>query len=214
MQVRILLADDHKILRQGLRALLEREVGLEVVAEADTSEETVRLAGEFRPHVIVLDVPLSGDGGTDLVQRLRREAPDTKIIGLSTSLDGHVAASLLRSGVAGYLAKTGGCEELCQAIRDVMAGHTYLEPEAAALVARASLQDGGGDPGDILTTRQLEVLRLYTSGLSTKEIAIRIGRSVKTVEMHRQNVMERLRLRSVADLTKYAIRKGLASLDS
>ncbi len=215
MPIRILLVDDHVIMRQGLCALLEKEPGMEVVGEAATGREAVRLAHQCKPDIIIMDVSLPDLNGIDATRQIKSDVPTVKILGLSMHCDGQFATDMLRSGASGFLLKTSGSEELSRAIHEILAERTYMSPDVAALVANTFVRrDGDGGAADHLTPRQREVLQLYAAGLSTKEIAVRLGRSVKTVEMHRQNVMDKLKMRSIADLTKYAIRKGMASLDS
>jgi DNA-binding NarL/FixJ family response regulator len=210
MRVRILLADDFTIVRQGLRALLEKDPGFEIVAEAGSDQEVLRLAEECKPDIVVMDVPPSNTTGPKLTQQIKALSPGTKVIGLASFVDGHIASSLLQNGALACVSKTDGSEELSRAIYETTAGRTYLSPQMAAAVCAG----GDGADGDGLTSRQLEILQMYVSGHSTKEIALNLGRSIKTVEMHRQNIMVRLKLHNLADLTKYAIRKGLVSLGS
>jgi DNA-binding NarL/FixJ family response regulator len=196
-----------------LRSLLEKQPGLEIVAESATGPEAVRLVRQCKPDVVVLEATTANSHGVEEIRQIREASPATKVMGLSMQPDILLAADFLRAGASGYMTDTNDCEELCRAINEVAAGRTYLHPEISAQVATACAQ-GADDGQDGLTSRQREVLKLYASGQSTKEIAIRIGRSIKTVEMHRQNAMERLKLRTMSDLTKYAIRHGMTTVDS
>jgi RNA polymerase sigma factor (sigma-70 family) len=213
-RVKILLADDHGLMRAGLRALLDQVDGMEVVAEAATGREAVRLARESNPDVVLMDIAMPDINGIDATRQIHQEVPAAKIIGLSMHRSGEFVVSILKAGASGFLLKTCVSDDLTRAIRDVMANKTYLGSETASVVAETYLRrDGASTAADTLTPRQREVLQLYAEGLATKEIATRIGRSVKTIEMHRQHIMEKLQMHSLAELTKYAIRKGLVSLE-
>jgi two-component system, NarL family, response regulator NreC len=211
MSVRILLADDHSVLREGLRTLLAKDGDFEVVAEANNGREAVRLANELKPDVVLMDISMPDLDGIEATRCIHADMPDVRIIGLSMHLDPQLAARLLGTGASGFLAKTGGFEQIRQAIRAAMAGQTYIAPDLAVLVAEACIRGNTNGPDDGLTSHQLRILQLYAAGLSTKEIAIQIHRSIKTVEMHRLHIQEKLKLRGIADMTKYAIRKGLIS---
>lgn len=217
MSTRVLLVDDHHLVRQGLRSLLEGQGGFEIVGEAGSGREAVRLALEAKPDVVVMDVTMPDLNGLEATRQIKARAPATKVLALSMHREEQSVLDMLEAGVSGYLLKTCIVDELVQAVRTVLANETYLSPEVATLVTQAYLRKSQGLKGPkvaALTPRQREVLQLLAEGLSTKQIALRLRRSVKTVEMHRQHTMDRLNLHSVADLTKYAIRKGIASLDS
>jgi len=214
--IRILLADDHRIVREGLRSLLERQPEVEVVAEADDGDRALELAGETRPDVILMDVAMPGLNGVEATRRLRESSPGSRVVALSMHSDRRFVMGMLRAGAAGYLLKDSAFEELADAIRAVAAGQTYLSPRIAEIVVRTAVRQGDEPkPGLLvaLTRREREVLQLVAEGRSTKEIGGLLRVSVKTIETHRKRIMEKLHLRTVAELTKFAIREGLTSLD-
>ncbi len=217
MSIRILLADDHKITRQGLRSLLEKQQDMEVVAEADNGRNAVRLAGEIAPDVVIMDLTMPDLNGVEATRQIVADSPDVKIIALSMHSDSLFVTEMLKSGAAGYLLKDCAFEELAKAIRIVLDGKTYLSPSISGVVVedyvhRLSKVEFSGP--EILSDREREVLQLMAEGHSTKQIAIKLHISVKTVETHRRQIMGKLDIHTVAELTKYAIRKGLTSLET
>jgi DNA-binding NarL/FixJ family response regulator len=217
MGVKILLADDHKIMRDGLRSLIEKLPGMEVVAEAENGRTAVKQTRRFRPDVIVMDINMPDLNGIDATRQIVAEFPETKIIAFSMHTDHQFVAGALKAGVSGYLQKDSAFEELAQAIRTVVANQTYLSPKITGDVVKGYLEkllvDESAAPA-FLTAREREVVQLYAEGHKTKQIADRLNLSVKTVETHRRNIMEKLDITSIAELTKYAIREGLTSLDT
>jgi two-component system response regulator NreC len=217
MSIRILLADDHKITRQGLRSLLDKEFDMEVVAEAEQGRTAVRLVRELSPQVVIMDVTMPDLNGVEAARQIVSEFPDVKIIALSMHSDSLFVTEMLRSGASGYLLKDCAFEELARAIRTVVAGKTYLSPSISGVVVddylhRLSKAVLSGS--EVLTDREREVLQLLAEGKSTKQIALKLHISVKTVETHRRQIMDKLDIHTVAELTKYAIRKGLTSLET
>lgn len=215
MTIRILLADDHTILRQGLRSLLSGQPGMSVVGEAENGRQAVQLARELKPDLAIMDVSMPDLNGIDATAQIRALDPPVRVIALSMYSDRRFVQQMFKSGAAGYLLKDCAAEELARAVRTVMDGQAYLSPAIAGVVVGEFLRGltAEGTPGfPALTSREREVLQLIAEGRSTKEVASRLSVSVKTVETHRRQIMEKLQVNSVADLTKYAIREGLTSL--
>ena len=217
MTVRLLIADDHKLMREGLKALIEKESDMEVVAEAEDGHTTVSLAGKSNPHIIVMDVSMPDLNGIDATRKILGAHPHVKVVGLSGHADQHFVREMLTAGASAYILKHTASDELMRAIRIVMKGGKYLSPEVAGGVMDAYVEMsrplGKNVAFVVLTEREREVLQRIAEGRSTKEIADDLGVSVKTVETHRRNIMEKLDLRSVAALTKDAIREGITSVD-
>jgi DNA-binding NarL/FixJ family response regulator len=217
MGVKILLADEHKLMRDGLRSLIEKRDGLQVVAEAENGQTAIKLNRKFRPDVIVMDINMPDLNGIDASRQIIQEFPDTKIIAFSMHTDHQFVAGALKAGVSGYLQKDSAFEELAQAIRTVVANRTYLSSRITGDVVNGYVEkllaDDSAAPA-CLTDREREVAQLYAEGHSTRQIADRLNLSVKTIETHRRNIMQKLDITSIAELTKFAIREGLTTLDS
>jgi DNA-binding NarL/FixJ family response regulator len=212
----ILLADDHRIFRDGLRPLLAAHEDLEVVAEAADGLEALRLAQEQEPDIAVLDISMPGLNGIEVARRLKQEAPSVKPIILSMHSDRRFVLEALRAGARGYLLKDAGILELITAIREIIDGKIHLCAAVSEQVIRDYVCLADAEEGSVfalLSAREREVLQLLAEGLATKEIADHLNLSVKTVESHRKAVMDKLEIRSIAELTKYAIREGLTPLD-
>ncbi|MGH7614523.1 MAG: response regulator [Gemmatimonadales bacterium] len=214
MNTRILLADDHRLFLAGLRALLEREPDLEVVGEVSDGLRAVGVAAETLPHLVIMDVSMPGMNGMEATRRILAQEPRTRILCLSMHAERRFVAAVLEAGAAGYLLKDCLVEELIRAVRAVMAGQVYLSPAVTAPVMAhysAPRAEEGTGAFSRLTDREREVLQLLAEGYSTKAIAQRLGVSIKTIGTHREHVMRKLDLRSIAGLTKYAIDEGLTA---
>ena len=215
MTVHILLADDHRIVREGLRARLEKRTDFEVVGEAADGIEAVRLAGELEPSVVILDVTMPGLNGIEATRRIVAARPGVRVLVLSMHADRRYVIEALKAGACGYVLKDSAFDELIHAIESVLAHASYLSPAITDMVLKeyvAGLPRDSGTAFDLLTPREREVLQLLAEGLPSKSIAARLGVTVKTIETHRQQVMDKLDIHSVAELTKYAVREGLTSL--
>jgi DNA-binding NarL/FixJ family response regulator len=213
--MRTLLVDDHALVRAGLRTLLEGIEGVTVIAEAGNGEEAVQLAAEHRPELVVMDIAMPQLGGLDAAARIRQIVPDCRVLMLSMHVSDEYVRRALRAGASGYLLKDAAAVELELAVKAVMRGETYLSPRVSTQVVDHYVRGPGSAPGplDNLTPRQREILQHIANGHSTKEIAHQLGLSVKTVETHRAQLMERLGMRDVASLVRLAIRAGLVAPD-
>jgi DNA-binding NarL/FixJ family response regulator len=212
--MKVVLADDHKMMRDGLRAVLEK-AGIQVVCEAGNGNEAISEAKRSRPDVVVLDIAMPELNGIDATRRITAEMPGIKIIGLSMNADRRYVIAMLEAGAAGYLLKNAAAQELLTALDALSRGETYLSPAIAASVVEQAVRRESARPGPErpLSAREREVLRLIAEGKSSKEIATILGIAVATVDTYRRQIMEKLGLRTIAELTKYAIREGLTSAD-
>lgn len=221
--MKILLCDDHRMMRDGLRVILERE-GLDVAGEAANGREVIDLCERLRPDLVVMDISMPELNGIDATQRLIERFPGIKVIGLSMNSDRRYVVRMFAAGAVGYLLKNSAAEELISAIRAVGSGHKYVSPAVAGSVIdgclaqaapseRPSSQPPDGAAPKPLSSREREVLQLLAEGKSSKDIASRLDIAATTVETHRRQIMHKLNLRTIAELTKYAVREGLTSLD-
>lgn len=217
-KTRILLAEDHTIVRQGLRAILENERDLEVVGEAADGREAVRKALTLVPDVVIMDVSMPRMNGLEATARIVKENPAVKVVALTMHSSDDYVYSLLKAGAKGYLLKESISADLVEAIHAVQAGGTYLHPSISTRVvdgylrrSHARSRDG---MMDVLTAREREILQLIAEGNTNKEIAGLLVLSVKTIENHRTRIMEKLEIHNVAGLTRYAIGRGIASVAS
>jgi two-component system, NarL family, response regulator NreC len=215
MTMRILLADDHKIIREGLRKLLQDQPAMTVVGEAENGRRAVQLARELTPDVVIMDVTMPEMNGIEATTQIRSAMPSVKVIALSIHTDRRFVTQMFRAGASGYLLKDCAFEELARAIRTVMEGQAYLSPGIADVVVEGFLNGLAAEVGPAAPTlsgREREVLQLTAEGRTMKEIASALNVSVKTIETHRRQIMLKLGINSVAELTKYAIRQGLTPL--
>ncbi len=213
MAIRILLADDHAILRRGLRALLEREDDLEVVGEAADGRETLKAVEELTPDVVVLDITMPKLNGIEAARQIQAKAAGTAVLILSMHSDEGYVLRALRAGARGYLLKDAVEGELIGALRAVAAGKAYFSPEVSKLLVEDYVQGmqqrGLQDSHELLTTREREVLQLLAEGKTSKDIAKMLELSVYTVDTHKANLMQKLSLHSMAELILYSVRKGI-----
>ena len=209
--IRVVLADDHTLLRAGLRALLQRIAGVEVVGEAANGQAALAIVAASRPHILISDIAMPHLSGLDLTPRVVQDYAPTKVIILSMHSSEEYVCQALRAGASGYLLKDSGTAELEIALRAVARGETYLSPAVSKVVIADYLQRTSEEPTelDLITPRQREILRLIAHGNSTKSIARTLGISTKTVETHRMQLMDRLGIHDIANLVRLAIRVGL-----
>ncbi|MBK6406634.1 MAG: response regulator transcription factor [Holophagales bacterium] len=212
MSTTILLVDDHRIVREGLRTLLGQQPDLEVVGEAADGRDAVTQARLLRPDVIVMDIAMPELNGVEATRLILAELPQVRVVALSMYADRRFVAEILRAGALGYVLKDGAFEELALAIRTITEGKTYLSPSIAGLVVEELMQRSSA-PGSPslggLTPRERQVLKLLADGMRPREIALELSISVKTVEVHKQNLMNKLEIHTAAELTRFAIREGL-----
>jgi two-component system NarL family response regulator len=208
MSIRIALAEDQRLVRELLAALLAREPDFEVVGEAATGAEAIALVARLSPDVLVLDIGLPDLDGVEVARSLRKAQPAVKLLSLSVHAERRFVQQMLKAGADGYVVKTSAFDELVQAIRAVVLGKLYLSPE----ITREALPDEAAEAGTALGSRERQVLALLAEGKRSSEIGERLQITTATVEAHRRNIMRKLGLHTIAQLTKYAIRKGLTSL--
>jgi two-component system, NarL family, response regulator NreC len=213
--VSILLVDDHKVLRDGLRAILEAK-GFSVLGEAGSGHEALEQAHRLKPKIVVMDISMPGLNGVDATRRLVSELPGTKVIGLSMNSDRRYVSAMFEAGASGYLLKNSAAEELVDAIRTVARDLSYVSPLVAAYVVGQCVEHTRAMNLEVakpLSTREREVLQLLAEGKASKDIASQLSLALPTIESHRRQIMDKLNLRTIAELTKYAVREGLTSLD-
>lgn len=214
MSTTIMLADDHQLMRKGLRAMLEEQEGLRVVAEAENGRAAVRLARELKPDLVIMDVTMPDLNGIDATRQIRGDEPNTKVIALSMHPERQFVLEMLGASATGYLLKDSPLDELLAAIDTVMRGEVFLSPKVTGVLVDQCV-GGQAEPNAFcgtLSSREREVLQLLAEGKNAKEIGQLLHISSKTVEGHRRQIMDKLKLYSVAELTRYAIREGVTSL--
>lgn len=216
MTVRILLADDHTMFRQGLCAMLNEHPDMEVVGEAEDGTTAVKLARKLKPDLIVMDVDMPKMSGIDAARRILPELSDTKLVALSTYLKKAFILEMFKAGASGYILKEQVFDELIQAIKTVISGETYLSTKAANIIVDDYVQRRNGKSTSIqraLTEREYEILKLFAEGKSSKEIALLLDISIQAVDASRRRIMQKLDIQNLADLVKYAVREGLTSVN-
>ena len=215
MTVRVLLAEDHLLVRAGIRALLSAMADMEVVGEVTSGIEALEAVASLAPDVVLLDISMHGMNGLEAARRIAADHPSTRVIMVSMHASEDYVARALRAGAQGYLTKASAAQELERALRAVMAGEQYIDSHISRAALETYLRRLGDDDTerDVLTARQREILQLIAESLGTKEIAFRLGVSTKTVETHRKQLMDRLNIHDVAGLVRYAIRTGVVSPD-
>jgi DNA-binding NarL/FixJ family response regulator len=214
--IRVLLAEDHTIVRKGLRAILEDQPGILVVGEAEDGRQAVQRAAQLKPDVVLMDMSMPGLNGLEATVQLVKQAPSVKVLVLSRHTEREYVIRMLEAGAAGYLLKKTAPEELVIAIQTVQRGEFYIDPEFAEYLPDSGADRPIRERGDLyhrLTPRQREVLQLIVEGRANREIAALLHVSVKTVENHRTRLLETLNLHSTAELTQFAIRLGIINLD-
>jgi two component transcriptional regulator, LuxR family len=217
MKISIVIADDHKIIREGLKSLLEKQADLEVLAEAEDGLTAAKLAHKLHPDIVIMDVAMPVLNGIEATRQITAEVAGVKVIALSMHSDKRFVLQMLKAGASAYLLKDSAFEELITAVHTVVGNQPYLSPKIADVVVKEflhSISKTESSVYTILTAREREVLQLLAEGKPTREIASTLHLSVKTIETHRQQIMEKLNLRSIAELTKYAIREGLTTLET
>lgn len=215
MSVKIILADDHRLFREGIRTLFEQQQQLRVVAVAEDGRSTIQLVRKYSPDIVIMDISMPGLNGIDATRQLHLDRPDVKVIALSMHSDRHFVLGIIRAGAAGYLLKDCAFDELVQAVHTVAGGNSYLSPDISGVVLEEFRHlSSETSPSDInlLSQREREVLQLFAEGESTRQVAEILCLSIKTIETHRANLMKKLDIHSLAKLTKYAIREGLTHL--
>jgi two-component system, NarL family, nitrate/nitrite response regulator NarL len=213
-KIKVFLADDHPVVRKGLQSCLAKQDSLRIVGEAADGEEALAKIRELLPDVVLLDISMPRLTGLSVTETLRKELPNVKVLILSVHNNKEYIFRIIQSGAHGYVSKEAPPEELLRAIESVHAGETFFTPEVAhAALNQLVNRSGSGDPFAQLTSREREVLVLIAEGRSNKEIASQLGIGVRTIETHRERIMRRLNIHSVAGLTRFAIANGLVSLD-
>jgi len=213
-RIKLLLVDDHPVVRKGIHSCLARHEHLQIVGEAADGAEALRKARELMPDLVLMDIDMPEKDGLQVTELLRKELPKIKVLILSMHSNTEYVMRIIQSGASGYILKEAPTEELVRAIDIVNGGEAFFSPEVARVALNKYVRGGAEDPAAQLTNREREVLVQIAEGLSNKEIANKLGVGVRTVETHRERIMRKLNIHSVAGLTKFAISKGLISLNS
>lgn len=216
MKTFVMIVDDHQIVRDGLKAILHHEEGIGVIAEADNGRTALRLVDELKPEIVIMDIAMPDMNGIEATRRISSEHPEIKVLILSMHHDKRMVIEVFNAGARGYLLKECASDELLRAIRTLLQGEMYLSPKISSIVVKDLVKKQQGEnPSEIfsLSSREREVLQLLAEGKNMKEIAFTLDVSIKTVEAFRKRLMDKLKVNSIAELTKIAIREGLTSLD-
>jgi len=213
-KIRVLIADDHKLFCQTLTSLLNNHEGIEVVGQAHSGQAAVERSGELLPDIVLMDISFSDFDGTTATQRILENFPDIRIIALTMHLGREFFQKMMKAGASGYVVKDCGIEELLNAIQTVYDGKSYLCNEMAGVLIESYVSEDNNKPGGNLTEREREVLQCIADGMSTKQVADFLEVSAKTVETHRRQIMRKLGIFNIAQLTKFAVREGLSSLET
>ena len=211
MKIKILLADDHKILRDGIRNVIERNTEMEVIAEAKDGREAIKLCKQLKPNIVIMDIAMEGLNGVEATARIVQENPEIKVIGLSMHSNKRFVLGMFKAGAYGYLLKDCDSEELIKAIKTVSTNQKYIAQNISAVILSELIS--GQQEEESLSSREKEILQLIVEGKSSKDIGEMLFISSKTVDSHRKNIMDKLELHSLPELTKYAIKIGVISLD-
>jgi len=214
--IRVVLVDDHKMMRDGLRMILEGQPEIDVVGEAADGRSALQLVAKLEPAVVIMDVAMEGMNGIEATRAVIESRPATKVVVLSTHSDKRYVLNALQAGASAYVLKDAASDDLLRAVRTVHQGLTYLSSEIAGVVVARCLSEEGPDKSSaygVLGKREREVLQLIAEGRTSKEVGAQLGITVHTVETHRRNISKKVELHSVAELTKYAVREGLTSLE-
>jgi DNA-binding NarL/FixJ family response regulator len=212
MNLRVLLVDDHQLMREGLRRILEATRDIQVVGEADDGRAALESVATHRPDVVVMDVTMQGLNGIEATQSLRQAHPEVRVVALSAHADKRYVRNMVKAGASAYVLKESASDDLLRAVRAAAQGEHYLSPRVTGALLESWTSNASESVHEVLGPREREVLRLLSEGKTSKEIGQALGLSVKTVETHRRNVGQKLGLHSVAQLTKYAVREGLTDL--
>lgn len=210
--IKVVLADDHMMIREGLRSLLEEESDIEVVAEAESGQEAIDFTLKYHPSIVLMDLGMPGINGINAAKEIRRLRPTTKIIILSMYTDEEFVAQVMKHGAVGYVVKQSAASELIKAIREVRKGNTFFSPSISKISERMPfgyITSGAATQRKLLSARELEILQCVVSGKTNKEISEELDITIKTVDKHRQNLMDKLDIHNIAGLTKYAMARGM-----